>query len=105
VSKLDGLLKRLGLRKDVGAPVHVGANPVYFTYIYSYRRSIEAVDTWVFSWHTSDHTLGGQFESFSKVYTENQRDCWERNKAKQEHATFVRDQDLHDRAAIGCVKP
>src|ERR1019366_5263953 len=54
------LLTLLGLRKDVGAPVHVGANPVYFTYVYELEL------TWAFSWHDAAHKTGASAEYWSK---------------------------------------
>ena len=80
---LNKILIKLGLRKDVGAPVHNGVNPVYFTYVYE-------EDNWIFAWHDAAHKLGGSSEYWSQKEAETARKFWEGKKAAFEHASFVR---------------
>jgi hypothetical protein len=74
-------------KKDVGAPVHVGANPVYFTNVY-----FSADSGWIFSWRTAIPTpFGAVTEHWSEVMANEARNAWEARKSFVEHATFVHD--------------
>ena len=81
---LNKLLIALGLSIDIGDPVHVGCNPVYFTYVY------ESDTHWIFSWHTTDHSLGSMSVYHSQECAETARDYFEASKKCHEHASFVR---------------
>ena len=80
-----GWFKRLGLfKKDVGAPVHVGVNPVYFTNVYCSDDN-----GWIFSWRTADHSFGAITEHWSAQAAIECRDAWITRKSVVERATFV----------------
>ena len=81
---INKLLIFLGLRRDVGAPVHAGANPVYFTYVYP------AKDGFIFSWHDAAHAKGLSRDFCTREGAELFRELWEETKASKEHARFVR---------------
>ena len=83
------ILVALGIRKDVGAPVHCGANPVYFTYVYSDPQQGDFED-YVFAWHTADHSNGLQRTYLTLADAEAARGHFERVKRIREHASFVR---------------
>lgn len=82
---INKILIALGLRKDVGAPVHAGKSPVYFTYVY------EDESEWFFSWHDAAHQKGTISAPFwSKEAAESARDLWEFTMSKTSRAMFVR---------------
>lgn len=83
-SMLKRLLIRLGLAQDVGAPVHVGANPVYFVSV------SEQDGGWVWSWRTPDHSRG----EVSAAYKDHNlvlglMGTWVMDRRTKEHARFV----------------
>src|SRR5271157_828366 len=83
-SLINSLLVKIGLVKDVGAPVHAGVNPVYFTDVY------EGGKGWVFSWRSADHSAGMVRDGFwTKAEADDVRRVWATRREMVEHATFV----------------
>jgi hypothetical protein len=73
-------------RRDVGAPVHAGANPIYYTYVYELEDGF-----WVFAWHDTEHRLGAVGKpTYSQELAERQRKFFEETKSYTERASFVR---------------
>jgi hypothetical protein len=86
---LKRLLAYFGMCFDPGAPVHVGVNPIYFTYVY------EARGGYIFAWHDAQHRLG--FTStpyFTQSGAELARENWEVKRRFHEKASFIREQEL-----------
>jgi hypothetical protein len=79
----DTLLVKLGLKRDVGAPVHVGTSPVYFTAVYEHS------DVSIFSWRTADHCCGNVQEFALLCDAQIAREMWEAKMEITQHATFV----------------
>lgn len=78
------ILEKLFGNETVGAPVHAGANPVYFTDVY------QEGDTWTFSWRSADHSEGETKGGFSsKASADGVRYLWAELKAKRQKAAFV----------------
>ncbi len=83
---LKSLLEKVGLSSNVGAPVHAGVNPVYFTDVYENGKD------WTFSWRSADHSSGLVKDGFSKKAEANEfRRFWAERREMTEHATFVHD--------------
>jgi len=83
----NSLLVKLGLRKDVGAPVHSGINPVYFTDVYENDGK-----GFTFSWRSADHSEGMVRDDFRTLEDANvAREYWTSHRSMTEHATFVHD--------------
>lgn len=82
-SIVKDLLERLGLVPNVGAPVHVGDHPVYFTQVYPDGAK------WIFSWRSADHTKGAVEPHITKDSADYARQKWARDTYTRQRATFV----------------
>ena len=83
---VNSLLVKIGLRNDVGAPVHAGVNPVYFTDVYPTPNGTG----FTFSWRSADHAQGMVRDDFSTAAdAETARTFWQTRRGQTEHATFV----------------
>jgi len=81
---INRLLILAGLMTDVGAPVHAGVNPVYFTDVYAADRGF------TFSWRSADHSQGMIRDGFeSRADAETARNFWQARRGQTEHAKFV----------------
>lgn len=83
---MNKLMVKLGLKVDTGSTAHIGANPVYFTNVYSDG------ETFTFSWRTADHSLGAVVSGFTlRSSAENARGEWEAQQSGKDLGSFVRE--------------
>lgn len=82
---LETVLVKMGLKTDViGAPVHNGSTPVYFTDVYPNDQG-----TFTFAWRTTDHSQGAVEDYPTKEAAEFARVTWSAIKQRQQKVSFV----------------
>lgn len=81
---LETILVKVGLKADVGAPVHTGTTPVYFTDIYPNENG-----GYTFSWRTTDHAQGAVEDYPTKEAAEFARNTWSTVNLRHQRANFV----------------